>query len=216
MIQQWFAALNDTLDDLIRRYPEASPEQKNELEQQWNVLKALSDDIIELWLQFEDKMSVYRDLKHGASASPGPSKLDNHPMWQPYTKGQGYFQLQMFREGAHHFEETLTLEPEFHVARLFLAMCRMHLGEFEDAQRHFQWIAAVTEEPKLQAIAFNALGCVQAVYANLNQAQSYFRKAVEADPSFEDPRRNLESCRNRSGQLRLQFGTLEMQTLVKA
>ncbi|RUS48211.1 hypothetical protein [Cohnella sp. AR92] len=213
MIQQWFAALNETLDDLIRRYPEASTEEKNELEQQWNVLKALSDDIIESWLQFEDKMSVYRNMKQAPGTKP---VMADSPIWAPYTRGQGYFQLQMFREGAYHFEHTLQLEPEFHVARLFLAMCRMHLGEFTDAQRHFQWIAAVTEEPKLQAIAFNALGCVQAVYANLNQAQTYFQKAVEADPSFEDPRRNLESCRNRSGQLQLQFGSLEMQTLVKA
>ncbi|THF78413.1 hypothetical protein [Cohnella fermenti] len=237
MIQQWFAALNDTLDDLIRRYPEASPEQKNELEQQWDVLKALSDDIIESWLQFEDKMAIYRDMRHPHPSPPAPSAAQStqtapsahagkaapaactdpdHPMWVPYSKGQGYFQLHMFREGACQFEETLKLEPEFHAARLFLAMCRMHLGEFEDAQRHFQWIAAVSEQPKLQAIAWNALGCVQAVYANLVQAQSYFQRAAEADPSFEDPRRNLESCRNRSGQLQLQFGSLEMQTLVKA
>ena len=216
MIDQWFGALNDTLDDLLRRYPTASSEEKDDLEQQWNVLKTISDDIIEAWLQFEDKMALYRNLKQ--ENVPNFKALANEDFMGPYLKGQGYFKLHMFAEGADCFEQTLSMEPELNVARLLLAMCRMHLQQFAEAQRHFQLIAEWTDEPKLKAIAFNALGCVQAVFANLKQAQHYFQKAAETDPNFEDPRRNLESCRNRgpSGRLQLQFGSAELSAMMLA
>ncbi|WP_027093611.1 hypothetical protein [Cohnella thermotolerans] len=212
MIEQWFAAMNDTLDDLLRRYPYASDEEKNELDERWNVLKSLSDVIIEAWLQFEDKMAAYRDLKQEAETGPAPGGAEE--LVGPYVKGLGYFKLQMYREGAVYFEQTLMQEPELNIARLFLAMCRMHLEQFLEAQRHFQFIAALTEDVKLRAISYNALGCIQAVYANLKQAERYFRMAMETDPSFEDPRRNLETCQSRSGRLQLLFGSSEMQALV--
>lgn len=214
MIEQWFAAMNDTLDDLLARYPSASKEEKNALDEQWNVLKTLSDVIIESWLGFEDKMAFFRTMKQEQELGFGPN--DTEVLMEPYMKGMGYFKLQMYAEGSVYFEQTLMLEPELNVARLFLAMCRMHMGQFLEAQRHFQLIAALGEERKLQAIAFNALGCIQAVFANLQQAETYFQKALEADPAFEDPRRNLASCRNRSGQLQLLFGSSEIQALVKA
>ncbi|CAM3945787.1 hypothetical protein COLU111180_15955 [Cohnella lubricantis] len=215
MIEQWFAAMNDTLDSLLERYPNASKEEKNALDEQWNVLKTLSDVIIESWLGFEDKMAYFRTLKQEHEAGFGiPNGAD--ALFEPYMKGMGYFKLHMYAEGAVHFEETLMHEPELNVARLFLAMCRMHMGQFLEAQRHFQLIAALGDDRKLQAIAFNALGCIQAVFANLQQAELYFHKAMETDPAFEDPRRNLASCRNRSGQMQLLFGSSEIQALVQA
>ncbi len=215
MIEQWFDAMNDTLDELLSRYPKASDQEKKDLTEQWNVLKSISDDIIEAWLRFEDKMALFRTLtqEHDIAAQAHDY---SDVLMGPYVKGQGYFKLQMFRDAAGQFEETLRLEPELNAARLFLAMCRMHLGHFPEAQRHFQLIAALADEAKLRAIAYNALGCIQAVGANLKLAESYFRQAAETDPTFEDPKRNLESCRSLSatGPLKLQFGSSEMQTLV--
>jgi len=211
MIRQWFEALNETLDELIRRYPQASVAEKKSLDQQWDVLKSLSDDMIESWLQFEDKMAVYRELKEQAAASAAHADI-----CEPFVMGQGYFKLQMYDKGASCFEETLILRPELIGARVLLAMCRMYLQQFNEAQRHFQLVAAVADNAKLRAVAYNALGCVQAVHANLQQAQLYFAKAVESDPSFEEPRRNLESCQSHSGQLELQFGCGELHALVQA
>lgn len=216
MIEQWFAAMNDTLDDLLRRYPNASDPEKNALDEQWNVLKSLSDVIIESWLQLEDKMALYRTMKQELEIGCGCASPGDGTLIEPYVKGMGYFKLQMYGEGIPYFEETLLQEPELNVARLFLAMCRMHVGHFLEAQRHFQLIAALAEEPKLQAIAFNALGCIQAVFAHLKQAEGYFCKALEADPSFEDAKRNLTACRSRSGRIELLFGSSEMQALVQA
>lgn len=211
MIRQWFSAIHEALDDLIRRYPQAGEEEKYRIQEQWNVIKSLSDEWIEHWLSLEDKLALFRDLEQGGgSASGQPAKLLG-----PFDKGQGYFKLQMFEHASQCFEETLRLFPDLLAARLFLAMARMHLGEFGEAQRHFQLIAALSEEPKLKAIAYNALGCIQAVGAHLEQAQSYFRQALEADPSFADPKMNLESCRQGTGQLRLRFGSTELQALIR-
>jgi tetratricopeptide (TPR) repeat protein len=210
MIRQWFATMNEVLDDLIMRYPQASFEEKNVLQQQWDMLKSLSDDIIESWLQFEDKMGIYRELKQQTSqAAHQQQQLGS------FIKGQGYFKLQMFNHASEQLEEAIALYPDFIGARMFLAMTRMHMKQWNEAQRHFQLIAAITDEHRLQAIAFNALGCIQAVHAHLDQAQSYFQKALEADPGFGDAKFNLESIQHGNGQLQLQFGSAELQTLVQ-
>ncbi len=211
MIRQWFATMNEMLDELIIRYPQASGEEKCQLQEQWNMLKSLSDDIIESWLQFEDRMAFYRELQQ-QSGQQQP-KHDPQLLMSPFIKGQGYFKLHMFAQASMHLEEAIASYPDFMGARLFLAMSRMHLKEWGEAQRHFQLIAAIAEESKLRAIAYNALGCIQAIYANLDQARSYFRKAIDTDPSFADPRRNLECCKQGLGQLQLQFGSAELQAI---
>lgn len=214
MIRQWFATMHELLDELIIRYPHATGEEKNRLQEQWNMLKSLSDDMIESWLQFEDRMAFFRDMQQ--QPNPQQPEVDSDALMGPFVKGQGYFKLHMFPQASQQLEEAIARYPDFMGARLFLAMCRMHMKEWSEAQRHFQLIAAVAEESKLRAIAFNALGCIQAVYAHLDQAQCYFRKAIDADPSFADPKRNLESCREGLGQqqLQLQFGSAELQEIV--
>ncbi|MFB9275234.1 hypothetical protein [Cohnella cellulosilytica] len=212
MIQQWFETMNDVLDDLILRYPQASAEEKIACRQQWDMLKSLSDDIIELWLQFEDKMGGFRDLQQ----QPDLVVQEPQRLLDSFVKGQGYFKLQMFKQASDQLEQTIAAYPDFLCARLFLAMSLMHLTRWNEAQRHFQLIAAMTEEKRLQAIAFNALGCIQAIYAHLDKARTYFHKALEADPGFADPRLNLQSVSQGNTQIQLQFGSAELQSLVQA
>jgi tetratricopeptide (TPR) repeat protein len=210
MIRHWFETMNEVLDDLILRYPQASGEEKNVIQQQWDMLKSVSDDIIESWLQFEDKMGLYRELQQQTSQT---AQLQQQLV--SFVKGQGYFKLQMYTHASEQLEEAIALYPDFIGARMFLAMTRMHMKQWNEAQRHFQLIAAITDEHRLQAIAFNALGCIQAVYAHIDQARSYFHKALEADPGFGDAKFNLDSILQGKGQLQLQFGSTELQTLVQ-
>ncbi|MEK0314084.1 hypothetical protein [Cohnella sp. 56] len=215
MIHPLFATMNDVLDQMIERYPNSSTEEKLALEEQWNVLKSMSDDIIESWLALEEKMGDYRRQRQ---ASPPGAVMDAAAMLPqelplPFVKGQGYFKLQMFRECACQFEELIAHYAEWPVARLYLAMSRMHLGEFADAHRHFELVACTADEPRLQAIAYNAMGCVQAVQANLIQACSFFRKAIELAPGFEDARRNLDSCSRGAESVQLSFGSAELAAL---
>ncbi|MFC4103687.1 tetratricopeptide repeat protein [Paenibacillus xanthanilyticus] len=123
------------------------------------------------------------------------------------VKGQGYFKLFMFKEAADHFEQAVQAAPENNMARLFLAMTHMHLQQWQEAQRHFQLLVELTDHPKWQALGYNALGCIQAVRMNLEQAERYFLKAHETDPAFTDPLSNLKSCQKQDGHLSLYFGS---------
>lgn len=209
IIRQWFNSLQETLDQLIGRYETADAEERVRLEEECGIVKSLSDEIVEQWLKLEDKLSLFREMEHSGGIEKEPAA-----MLGPFQKGQGYFKLHMFPQAAEQLEQTVKTYPDLIAPRLYLAMSRMHLKEWGEAQRHFRLVAALAEESKLQAIAYNALGCIQAVFAHLDQARQFFRKAMEADPSYAEPRHNLECCRQGGGELQLQFGSAELQALV--
>ncbi|PZD93568.1 hypothetical protein DNH61_23405 [Paenibacillus sambharensis] len=127
--------------------------------------------------------------------------------------GQGYFKLYMFKEAVTHFRRTVRICPDSVTARLFLAMSHMHLEEWEEAEQLFQLIVKWTSHPKWKALGYNALGCIQAVRANIEQAEAYFRLAYDADPSFSGAASNLNSCKKNTGKLSLYFGSAELSCM---
>lgn len=209
VIRQWFAALHSTLDELIFRFPHAKEEERHELLAECGRLKSLSDEVLEHWLQLEDKLSFLQDM-----AQQGTAQMPPEMQLADFRKGQGYFKLHMFPQAAQHLEKTVRQYPDLLSARLYLGMSRMHLKEWDEAERHFRVIAALAEEARLRAIAYNALGCIQAVSARMEQARQLFLKALEADPSFEDPRENLICCQKGGEGLKLQFGSAQLQAMV--
>lgn len=126
------------------------------------------------------------------------------------SKGQGYYKLFMFSHAASQFQMAVSNLPECNLARLFLAMTFMHLQNWSEAQRHFQLLVALTDYPKWRALGYNALGCIQAVYMNLEQAEQLFLQAYDACPSFKDPLNNLKCCKETPQQLSLFFGSTEL------
>ncbi|QYR19869.1 hypothetical protein KZ483_18570 [Paenibacillus sp. sptzw28] len=167
---------------------------------------------------YESGTHVHKPVSEGTQPKPihacaaqaaAESALDAEALReQSMMKGQGYFKLFMFREAADHFQEAVHQSPDDNCARLFLAMTFMHLQEWHEAQRHFQLLVEVTDHPKWRALGLNALGCIQAVRMNLEQAERYFEKAHEADPDFADPLSNIKSCQQQNaGHLSLYFGS---------
>ncbi|MCK9857451.1 hypothetical protein [Paenibacillus sp. ATY16] len=126
------------------------------------------------------------------------------------SKGQGYYKLFMFSDAATHFQSAVSYLPECNLARLYLAMTHMHLQNWSEAQRHFQLLVSLTDYPKWRALGYNALGCIQAIYMNLEQAEQFFIKAYETCPSFKDPLNNLKCCKETPQQLSLFFGSTEL------
>jgi tetratricopeptide (TPR) repeat protein len=205
IIREWFASLHEMLDGLIDRYPGASDEERSGLREQWRMLKRVSDEVVESWLQFEDKLAVFRELDQKMPDAPPEMAPES------FLKGQGYFKLHMFSQAAACLEQCVKEHPDLLVARLYLAMSQMHLQQWTEAQRHFQLVAVLAEDARMQAIAYNALGCIMAVFAQLEQAQAWFHKALQADPTFQDPRHNLDCCRQGGEELHLQFGSAALQ-----
>src|SRR3546814_2066647 len=56
------------------------------------------------------------------------------------------------------FPYTTLFRSECNLARLFLGMTHMHLQNWNEAQRHFQLLIALTDFPKWLAMGYNALG----------------------------------------------------------
>ncbi|GMK42454.1 hypothetical protein PCCS19_55140 [Paenibacillus sp. CCS19] len=70
MFAHLFATMNDKLDEIKQLYPRVSGAKRDHLNKQLDVLKAMSDSIVEHWLLFEEKLAdFYDDLK----IQPAPS-----------------------------------------------------------------------------------------------------------------------------------------------
>jgi len=125
-------------------------------------------------------------------------------------QAQGYYKLFMFAEAASILNMIITEQPECNIARLYYGMSLMHLRNWSEAQRQFQLLSVLSDFPKWLALSYNALGCIQAIKLNMNQAELLFNKAYQLYPQFEDPLKNLQSCKQSPKQLSLYFGSTEL------
>jgi tetratricopeptide (TPR) repeat protein len=224
MFKQIFATMNDVLDQIMEEYPKASSHKKLELDQELNVLKEMSDAFIEEWLLFEEKMGKHTEKYQAALpkeelVDPLQSKIKvNHTTAEEvlekpkmihsmaFEKAQGYFNLYMFKEAIIEFEKLVKTHPDFILARLYLALGYLIIGQLSEAARHFQFIIPVADQEKVKAIAFNAMGCIQYKLGHSEKASEYFEKAYESDPSLSEPIHNLEVLKNNNGSLELGLG----------
>lgn len=230
MFQHMFSSMNQMLDQIIEQYQDAGEQEKQEYVKQMNELKKMSDTFIEQWLEFEEKFADFKEKQivlESNQTTSTESNVQKFPVKASQTcnasdleipneaapiisKGQGYYKLFMFPQAAVQFQSVIVQTPECNLARLFLGMTHMHLQNWNEAQRHFQLLIALTDFPKWLAMGYNALGCIQAVHMNLAQAEKLFMKAHDACPSFKDPLNNLKSCQETPQQLSLYFGSTEL------
>ena len=230
MFHHMFSSMNEKLDQIMLQYEEADAKERQQYELQLTELRKMSDDIIEEWLEFEEKFAEMYSKQTNMASTDSESKpvteqslpissvsacnaadLEiSEESADIINKGQGYYKLFMFSQAVSHFQEVVTKSPECNLARLFLGMTYMHLQNWYEAQRHFQLLISLSGFPKWIALSYNALGCIQAVHMNLTQAELLFKKAYETYPSFTDPLNNIKSCRETPQQLSLYFGSTEL------
>lgn len=199
MLKQLFATMNDTLDEVIQHYQTADDKGKQDLHKKLDVLKSMSDSFIELWLQFEEKLSLaLQSIANNGSKDAAKSITEHLPNGSGaaefFKKGYGYSQLLMYDNAIREFEKALELAPDFLLARLHLAFVYMRVDHDAEAYRHFRFIISLTDEAQVKAIAYNAMGCIQAKNANIEQAQQLFKLAYSADPSCVEPMINMGIC----------------------
>lgn len=200
-----FDCMHEMLDLIIQEYPNAGSARKLELEEQLLALKSMSDDYLEQWLLFEEKMSgIVKDVKPEPSA-----EWTHHALYtETFRRGQGYYKLYMFEQAIKEFEQLVSQHGDFLIARLYLAMGYLQKGDLDEASRHFHLIVPLTENRKFLAVSYNALGCIQAKKGNIEKAIEYFNMAIDFDPAYQDPRINLEICGKNNDAL--QFGIAVM------
>lgn len=189
MFKHLFTTMNEVLDHIAKQYPTATGKKKAELEEQLQVLKAMSDEFIESWLLFEEKMGTVLSHQHDPSKWLHNNLLDLEPGKQSeqFARGQGYYKLLMYDEAIQELEEVVQHEPDFLLARIYLAMAYLRSGEASDAYRHFQFLLPLTENSKMKAISYNAMGCIQLQNQNMEKACEYFKKAFASSPECIEP-----------------------------
>ena len=205
MINHVFATMNAVLDEIMREYPTADSSRRIELEEQLSALKSMSDTFVEEWLLFEEKMGKWlgslSESETNADAESGDSSVHYAEASDDYSKGQGYYKLFMFQEAIHHFEQLIAQYPDFLVGRMYLAMSYLRTGDYAEAYRHFQFLLPLTDNDKIKAISYNAMGCIQVRNDNMEKAYELFKKAYQSDPSFMEPLVNMGACIQKNGVL---------------
>ncbi|MDQ0169118.1 tetratricopeptide repeat protein [Paenibacillus tundrae] len=208
MFQHVFAEMNDMLDEIIKRYPSAEGLNKQELLQKWNLLKRMSDGMIDEWLMFEEKMSQVREqeLVKPTSLEPEQEAVTALPEihLECFSRGQGYFKLQMYPQAITQFSQIVADYPDSALTRYYLALAHLNLEQNTEALAHLHRILRLKGSPRLKGLVCNALGCIEAKLANPQGACSLFAQALQHDPTLTEPLYNMEACRQNKGQL--QFG----------
>ncbi|WP_246021654.1 tetratricopeptide repeat protein [Paenibacillus zeisoli] len=203
MFQHVFAEMNHMLEEIAEMYPIAKGSQKQELGKKWQMLKAMSDGIIEEWLSFEERMS---DVRKSWGLTDSVQQVELPEMKSgTFIKGQGYYKLKMYSHAAEQFKRTTEEFQDSLLARIYLAMSYLNMNDTREAGRHFQWVLPLTDNKRLRSIIYNALGCIEATHDHMDKAQEYFTLAHHIDPTFIEPLNNLDVCQQKRGSL--QFGS---------
>lgn len=205
MFQHVFAEMNDMLDEIIKSYPSAEGLNKQELQQKWNLLKRMSDGMLDEWLMFEEKMSQIREreLDKPASLEPEQEAVTALPELhlECFSRGQGYFKLQMYPQAIDQFLRVVNDYPDSALARFYLAIAHLSLEQIYESETHLQQIMLLKGSARLKGLVCNALGCIQAKLSNPEAACSLFAQALQYDPTLTEPLYNMEVCRLNRGKL---------------
>ncbi|UJF36155.1 tetratricopeptide repeat protein [Paenibacillus hexagrammi] len=193
MFKHLFSTMNEVLEEIEKEYPEAAEGKRAELDEQLQVLKTMSDEFIESWLLFEEKLgkfyggapistqTLHQELMDLEASDVSGKKTEE------FLRGQGYYKLAMYDQAIQEFEVLMARKPDFLLARVYLAMGYLRKGDFKEAHRHFQFLLPLTSDTKVKAISYNAMGCIQAQNQNMEKAFEYFEKALHTDPSLIEP-----------------------------
>ncbi|MCI3920323.1 tetratricopeptide repeat protein [Paenibacillus sp. TRM 82003] len=212
MFKHLFQSMNEKLDDIIEALPTSQGAKKETLLSQLKELRDMSDTFIEEWLLFEEKMAKAKE-RPAETKAPNSSEVSSFfdEAWTvdapdetlQYQRGEGYFKLFMFAEATREFEAVLDTNPDYLPARLYLALCYLQSEKIVEAYSQLQIIIALAEDGKTKAVAYNALGCVQAMKGDVEKACECFRTSQSLDPNFKDPVYNLKACQIDGGVLQL-------------
>jgi tetratricopeptide (TPR) repeat protein len=192
VFKEIFATMNDVLDEIIAEYPEASKDKAAQLDQQLLLLKTMNDNCLEEWMKFEERLSrLEKKLPLSAGSKPlplpEPPSFGKAPFSEHFVKGQGYYKLYMFRQAVAEFTEVVRKYPDFVLGRVYLAMGFLRLGDMGEAYRQFQLLVPLTDNTKLKAISYSAMGCIQLHHHNMEKAFDYFKLADLTDSSCMEP-----------------------------
>jgi tetratricopeptide (TPR) repeat protein len=231
LVKHLFSTLAGELNGIEKEWPAATGQRKDELYHKLLELRKVSDDILDEWLELEERIVRFQqisgqvmksedELDEGETSTSFLEKLlgevksmhsapKNEDLVSylslstatSFRKGQGYFHLFMYPQAIEHFTEVVENEPELDIARLFLAWCQWLNGNTEESHRHFQLVGHTSIQPLFKATAWNAEGCLFAADQKWDQALTFFTKAKEIYPKLKDTYFNQALVLMKLGQM---------------
>jgi tetratricopeptide (TPR) repeat protein len=189
IFEQLFMTMNELLTEITSRYGTATTQEKVNLDDQLTMLKKMSDEYMEQWLDFEEKLAAFYVNNPPIPAStvnyinPVSDQQSMAQLEAGFVKAQGFYKLYMFEHAVKELEKLIKQQPDDLLARMYLAMGYLRLGADGDAYPLFQMILPLTENKQLKAISYNAMGCIQMKKKNLQKAMEYFSLSHQLDPA---------------------------------
>lgn len=194
------------LQEIVTDYPASQGARRDDLLCKYNMLHRLSDEMMDEWLAFAEKLSQFRESTDFPEAREEEIPQQEAPelAMDSFVRGQGYYKLLMYRKCIDQFKEVIARHPDSLAARLYLAMAYLQEGDRETAWGHLDHMLTLIRENQLKAMIYNAMGCIRASQERFVEAQELFSLSLLHDPALPEPNVNLEVCRKRGGKL--QFG----------
>lgn len=178
-------------------------------------LRQVSDTVVDLWLQFEERLSnAIRNIKqlegqlpqeekskqtvspssvaNKENAAKSNSPADTYEL--TFRRGEGFYHLRMYQDAKDCFAELVKESPDWESGRLYYAYSLLFCGEQENAFREFRLLGKSASSPFVVAISYNAIGCMLAEEQHWLEAAQAFKTSIEAKPDQEEARYNLALC----------------------
>jgi len=226
-IEDWFQGLRNRAETIEQKWPKASEQERIELADQLFYLRQVSDRVVDLWLQFEERLShtirhvkqlegqgpsdkgeqgtEFKELQQEMKKDTAETEPSNHTQEQVYEyehlfrRGEGFYHLRMYPDARKCFSELVAAAPDWETGRLYYAYSLLFCGDKGQAMREFRLLCKSASSPNIVSISYNALGCILAEEAQWLEAMQAFKEALEAVPDQADARFNLALCYYRDG-----------------
>ncbi|MFY0543100.1 tetratricopeptide repeat protein [Brevibacillus sp. H7] len=209
LIEEWFQTLRSKAETVEQKWQQATESEKLQLADQLIELRKLSDQVVDQWLQFEEKLSaVIRQIKLAEGQSVKQEKVPEnvtsdeklgvyHHM---FRKGEGFYHLRLYQDAKLCFADLLKESPDWESGRLYYAYSLLFCDEKEAAMREFRLLSMSASSPKVVGISYNAIGCILAEEEQWLEAAQAFKTALKIHPAQRDAQFNLALCLLKDGE----------------
>lgn len=197
ILSEYFATLRDRLEYIEQLFPELNSYQRMDSYDEVLTMRKISDQIVEDWLQFEEKLAYVQRLfekgqmemaeEEGVDELPEENELvlPRHLAFQ-FLQGKGYFELSMYDEAVKSFSHIIRQEPDMELARLYLAFGFLMSRRWEVSYRQFQLLAETTSYPIFASVAYNGMGVISVLEGRPDQGLEWFEKAIQSYPELSE------------------------------
>lgn len=207
-IDDWFQSLTQRIRAIEHEWPKATDSRKQELLSKLWELRHASDQVVDLWLQYEEKLSNAMKQITGEQERAekeqraAKGKLPSLPFsaetnaageesGELYRKGEGFYHLRLYEEARGYFRELVAKSPDWETGRLYYAYSLLFCDDKQAALREFRLLSKSALSPGVSAISCNAIGCMLAEEGKWLEARQAFCESLGHHPTQAQAMYNL-------------------------